>query len=146
MNIQYTYTHFNAKTERMCKVARVKENGTGFTRTNVFCFLSSLPLPPRHHSGVWLQPPRQCLAPATTAVFGSSHHGSVCLLPVISLFLTNIVSTVRACLSLRLERFLGSQKEDERGPLRIQSSLAKTLIDFCYKKTLPDKNGEGRGS
>ncbi len=45
-----------------------------------------------------------------------SHRGSVWLLPVISLLLTNIVSRVRACLSLWLERFRGSQKQDERVP------------------------------
>jgi hypothetical protein len=45
------------------------------------------------------------------------------LLPVISLPLKNTVLPVRACLSIWLERFRGSQKEDERGPLSIQSSL-----------------------
>ncbi len=45
------------------------------------------------------------------------HHGIVWLLLVISPLLTNAVSRVRACLSIWLERFRGSQKEDERGPL-----------------------------
>ncbi len=49
--------------------------------------------------------------------FSPSHHGSVWLLPVISLLLTNTVSRMRACLSKRLERFRGSQKEDENRPL-----------------------------
>jgi hypothetical protein len=49
-----------------------------------------------------------------------SHHGSVWHLPVI---LTNTVSWVRACLSIWFKRFRGSQKEDERGPLSIKSSL-----------------------
>ncbi len=66
----------------------------------MYFFLSSLPLPP------------------------PSHHGSVWLLPVISLVLTYTESAVRTCLSIWLERFRGSQKEDERGPLSIQSSLA----------------------
>jgi hypothetical protein len=43
---------------------------------NVFCFLSSI-----HH-------------------LPTSHHGSVWLLPVISIFLTNTGSLVRACLSI----------------------------------------------
>ncbi len=56
---------------------------------NAFCFLSSLPLLPL----------------ATTAVIGSyTCH-------VISLLITNPVSWVRACLSIRLERFRGTQKE-----------------------------------
>ncbi len=59
-----------------------------------------------------------------------SHHGSVWLLPVISLLLTNTVSLVRACLSIWLERFRGSQKEDERVPLSIKSSLIQ--IKFCF--------------
>ncbi len=51
------------------------------------------------------------------------HHGSVWLLPVISLLLANTVSPVRACLIIWWERFCGTQKEDDRGPLSIQSSL-----------------------
>ncbi len=66
---------------------------------NVFGFLSSLPRP-------------------------LSHHGSVWVLPVISIFLTNTVSPVQACLIIRWERFRGTQKEDVRvrGPHSIQSS------------------------
>jgi hypothetical protein len=45
------------------------------------------------------------------------------LLPVISRLLTNTVSPVRACLIIWLERFRGSQNEDDRGPFSIQSSL-----------------------
>ncbi len=41
----------------------------------------------------------------------------------ISLLLTNTVSPVRACVSIWLERFRGTQKEDDRGPLSINSSL-----------------------
>ncbi len=50
--------------------------------------------------------------------------GHCFVLPVISLLLTNIVSPpvrLRACLSSWLERFRGTQKEDERGPLSIHS-------------------------
>ncbi len=46
----------------------------------------------------------------------SSHRGSVRLQPAISLLLDNTVSRVRACLSIRLERFRGNYKEDERLP------------------------------
>ncbi len=46
-----------------------------------------------------------------------SHRGSVWPLLIISLLLTNTVSAVRACLSIWLERFRGTQKEDQRGPL-----------------------------
>ncbi len=52
------------------------------------------------------QPPRQCLGP-----------------PVISLLFSNTVSPVRACLIIWCERFRWTQKEDDRGPLSIQSSL-----------------------
>ncbi len=62
-----------------------------------------------------------------------SHHGSVWLLPVISL-LTNTVSVVRACLSIWLERFYGTQKENECGPFSIQSFLhwPETLACSIY--------------
>ncbi len=66
--------------------------------TNVFCFLSSSSL----------------LPPATTADFGS----------YLSLLWTNTASLVRACLIIWWERFRGCQKEDDCGPLSIQSSLA----------------------
>ncbi len=65
----------------------------------VFCFLSSLPL----------------LPPAI--------HGSVWVLPVISLILTNTVWPVRACLSIWWERFRGTQKEDEYGLRRLQRNV-----------------------
>ncbi len=53
----------------------------------------------------------------------SSQHGSVWLLPVISLLLTNTVSPVWVRLTTWWERFPGTQKEDEcGGPLGIQSS------------------------
>jgi hypothetical protein len=51
------------------------------------------------------------------------HHGSVWVLPVISLLLANTVSPVRACLIIWWERFRGTQKADDRGPLSIPSSL-----------------------
>ncbi len=62
-----------------------------------------------------------------------SHHGSVCVLPVISLYLTNTVSPVWACLIIWWERFRGTQKEDDRRPLSIQYplSLSITMV-FIY--------------
>jgi hypothetical protein len=48
----------------------------------------------------------------------ASHHGSVWILPVISLFSTNTLSQVRAW-----RGFVRTKKEDESGPLIIQSSL-----------------------
>ncbi len=53
----------------------------------------------------------------------SSHLGGDWVLPVISLLLTNTVSPVRACKIIWWERFRGTQKEDDCGPLSIQSSL-----------------------
>ncbi len=47
-----------------------------------------------------------------------SHLGSLWLLPVISLLLTNTVPPVRASRCIWLERFRGTQKEDECGPLK----------------------------
>jgi hypothetical protein len=59
------------------------------------------------------------------------------LLSVISLNLTNTVSPVRACLSKWLERFRGSQKEDERGARIYRPSFRenkpKTLV-FSHRK------------
>jgi hypothetical protein len=56
---------------------------------------------------------------ATTAVF---------LGPAfISLLLTNTVSPVRACPNLSWERFRGTQEEDDRGPLIVQSSLRQAF-------------------
>jgi hypothetical protein len=54
-----------------------------------------------------------------------SHYGSVWVLPVISLLFTNTVSPVRACLIIY--RVLRTQKEDDCGPLRIQSSMVGML-------------------
>jgi hypothetical protein len=48
-------------------------------------------------------------------------------IPVISLLLTNTLSSVRAFLSICCERFRGTQKEDDRGPLSIPSSLVRVL-------------------
>ncbi len=79
---------------------RVGGGGGGGTGANVFCFLSSVPL----------------LPPATMAVF-------VSYMSYIYSFFSNSVSPVRACLSIWLEKFRGIPKEDDRGPLSIQSSL-----------------------
>jgi hypothetical protein len=69
---------------------RMESNGT-----NVFCFLVFFtPSPSRHYGSVWV-------------------------LPVIPLLLTNTVLPVRAFLSIWLERFRGTQKEDECGPLTV---------------------------
>ncbi len=73
----------------------------------------------------------------------SPSHGSVWLLHVTSLLLTNTVSPVRTCPmpnaphcpSIWLERFCGSQREDERGPLSIQSSLVGALQFSASKRT-----------
>ncbi len=58
--------------------------------------------------------------PATSAAFKSY----LSSLHVYSL--TNTVSPLRACLSIWWERFRDSQKEYDRGPLSIQSSLLLT--------------------
>jgi hypothetical protein len=60
---------------------------------------------------------------------------SVWLLHVISLLITNTVSLVRACLSIRLERFPGTQKEDDRGPLIFNSSMGAEI--FSEFRPLP---------
>jgi hypothetical protein len=65
------------------------------------------------------QPPCQCLSP--TCHLSSLNY--------------NTVSQVRACLIIRLERFRGTQNEDDREPLSIQSSLGSAVgnfyITFC---------------
>ncbi len=63
----------------------------------------------------------------------SSHHGSVWLVPVISLPTTNTVSPMMACLSIWLERFFESQKEDEHEPLSIQSSLFHYIEELILR-------------
>ncbi len=50
-----------------------------------------------------------------------------CLGPDISLLINSTVSPVRACLIVWWERFRGTQKEDDRGPHSIQSSLNRTI-------------------
>ncbi len=61
----------------------------------------------------------------------SSNNGSVWLLPVISLLVNNTVLLVRACLSIWLERFRGSQTEDKRWPLEVFNPLmAYSLVFF----------------
>ncbi len=82
-----------------------KTNGT-----DVFCFLSSLPIP----------------------TFTPPHPSHLGLLTVISLLLTKTVP--RACLSIELERFCGNQKEDERGPRSITSSMPKTVEGLYCKR------------
>ncbi len=57
-----------------------------------------------------------------------SHHGSVWLLPVLSLFLTNTVSPVRACLSIWLESCFVGAKWSSKG---IQSSIFITICVQC---------------
>ena len=54
--------------------------------------------------------------PATTAVFGS----------------TNTVSPMRVCLTIWWESFHGNQKEDDYGPLSIQSSLYTQIQTRCF--------------
>ncbi len=60
--------------------------------------------------------PKFCKAkytgPKYFVFFSFGHHSSVKLLPVVFLLLTYTVSRVRACLSIYLERFRESQKED----------------------------------
>ncbi len=82
-------------------------SGENLNGANVLCFLSSLPLLP---PSVWV-------------------------LPVFSLLLTNTVLPSRACLIIGWERFRGSQTEDDRRPLSIQSSLA--VVPAHPKKKLP---------
>ncbi len=60
--------------------------------------------------------------------FSPSYHGTVRVLPVISLLLINTVSPVRACLTIWWERFVRTQEEDDRGPLTIQSYLVLPLL------------------
>jgi hypothetical protein len=57
-----------------------------------------------------------------------SQHGSVWLLPVISQLLSNIVSR---CGLACLERFRGSQKKDERGPLSVLITQCLSHVRVC---------------
>ncbi len=68
----------------------------------------------------------------------TSNHGSVWVLPFISLLLTDIVSRVRswACPSIWLERFRGTQKELVFNPLWCTPSVAHQHI-HCNFNTLP---------
>ncbi len=66
-----------------------------------------------------------------------SQHGSVWVLTLTSLLLkTNNVSRGRACLSIWVTRFRGTQNEDDRGPVSIQSSLWVTIerkpVEFAF--------------
>jgi hypothetical protein len=58
------------------------------------------------------------------------------LLPVISLLLINTVSPLRACLIIRWERFRGTQKEDDRGPLGIQSSVGDRVGRYAHLQVI----------
>ncbi len=55
-----------------------------------------------------------------------SHHGSVWVLPLISLLFSGTDSPVRACLFIGWERFRGTQQKDDLGPLGIKSSPTGT--------------------
>jgi hypothetical protein len=73
---------------------------------NIICFLSSFFTP---------SPP-------------PSHHGSVLILLIISLLLTNTCTIPDASLpNHRMEEVSWDQKEDDHGPLSIQSSLVRRL-------------------
>ncbi len=63
---------------------------------------------------------------------------SVCVLSVISLLLTNTVSPARACLIIWLERFRGTQKEDDRGPLSIHYSILSGFnnLNFSFQTSV----------
>jgi hypothetical protein len=85
------------------------------TGANVFCFLSSSPL----------------LPPAATIVFESYCHLSTVLI-------TNIVFPMRACLyPYDGIGFVGPQKEDECGPLSVESGIFGNT-------TIKDVNSLGR--
>jgi hypothetical protein len=60
-----------------------------------------------------------------------SHHGSVWVLPVISLLLANTVSPVQACLSILLEIFRGSNKP------AWASYLIPRWRSHCYARPTP---------
>ncbi len=66
------------------------------------------------------------LHPATTAVFGS-----IWVLHVISLLLTNIVSLVQACLSIWRERFLGPKMKKIAGLLVFNPPFLLLSVDSC---------------
>jgi hypothetical protein len=77
---------------------------SGPNGANLFYFLSSLPLIP------------------------PSHHGSVWLLPIFSLLLTNTVSRVRSCLSCGRRGFVGTTKKTSVGLL--------VLITRCFHPSM----------
>jgi hypothetical protein len=60
-----------------------------------------------------------------------SHHGSVWVLPVIFLLVNkhSIDGAGLPVLMIGLERFRGIQKDDDRGPLSIQSYLVSNIED-----------------
>ncbi len=62
-----------------------------------------------------------------------SHHGSICLLPFISLLLTYTVSPVRACLSKWLELFRGTQKKTSVGLFVFNSLYLQGLNSWKHK-------------
>jgi hypothetical protein len=69
--------------------------------------------PPHHRANVFIS--------CRLYPFSPHHHGSVWVLPVISLRLTNTESPVRACLPIWWETFRRNQKEDDCVPLSIQA-------------------------
>ncbi len=64
----------------------------------------------------------------------TSHHGKFWLPHVISPVVTNTGSPVGACQSIWLDRFLGTQKEDERGPLSIQTLWREGFVSLSPQK------------
>jgi hypothetical protein len=70
------------------------------------------------------QPTRQCLAPVIS-----------------SQLLTNTVSPGRPCLIIWWERFCGTQKEDDRGPLSIESPLRYIHSKISQEPVRPSSNG-----
>jgi hypothetical protein len=72
-----------------------------------------------------------------------SHHSSVWVLLVISLFLTNKVSLVRACLPiLMIGEVSWDPKKDQHGPLSIYSSLRNSIYQKSVKKRREKKWGK----
>ncbi len=80
----------------------------------------------KHESVLWSFPATGPMYFVFCRLYPFSHQTlcHVWVLPaVISLLLTNTISPVRACLIMWWEKFRGSQKEDDCGPLSIQSYL-----------------------
>ncbi len=69
-----------------------------------------------------------------------SHHGSVWLLTVISLLLTNTVSRVGVCESIWWEKFRGSQKEDDHWPLSILLLYGLYILFLNYRAEMSENS------